>query len=86
MKTKSKKINEDQLTAVKELQNEINNCLLNIGNSELIKAQLISKQMELQQDWKTLTEALEKEYGSVNININDGTISKLEEKPKEVPL
>jgi hypothetical protein len=80
------KITDDQLTAVKELQNEINNCLLNIGNSEFIKAQLISKQMELQQDWKTLTEALEKEYGSVNININDGTISKLEEKPEEVLL
>jgi hypothetical protein len=78
------KITDDQLTAVKELQSEINNCLLNIGNSELIKAQLISKQMELQQDWKTLTEALEKEYGSVNININDGTISKLEENPEEV--
>lgn len=80
------KITDDQLTAVKELQNEINNCLLNIGNSELIKAQLISKQMELQQDWKTLTESLGKEYGSVNINIDDGTISKLEEKPEEVLL
>ena len=80
------KITDDQLTAVKELQSEINNCLLNIGNSELIKTQLISKQMELQQDWKTLTEALEKEYGSVNINIDDGTISKLEEKPEEVLL
>lgn len=80
------KITDDQLTAVKELQNEINNCLLNIGNSELIKAQLISKQMELQQDWKTLIESLGKEYGSVNINIDDGTISKLEEKPEEVLL
>jgi hypothetical protein len=80
------KITEDQLTAVKELQSEINNSLLNIGNLELIKAQLMTKQIELQQDWKTLTESLEKEYGSVNININDGTISKLEEKPEEVPL
>jgi hypothetical protein len=46
------KITDDQLTAVKELQIEINNCLLNIGNSELIKAQLISKQMEFSKTGK----------------------------------
>ena len=80
MAKKSKKISSKELTEVKELQNQINTLLMNIGNAELVKNQLVSKHSELQVEWKTLSESLETKYGSVNISLEDGTISDIEKE------
>ena len=40
---KSKKISKKELNEVKELQNQINTLLMNIGNAELVKNQLVSR-------------------------------------------
>ena len=77
---KSKKISKKELTEVKELQNQINTLLMNIGNAELVKSQLVSRHAELQVEWKTVSESLEKKYGSVNISLEDGTISDIEKE------
>ncbi len=77
---KSKKISKKELSEVKELQNQINTLLMNIGNAELVKNQLVSRHAELQVEWKTVSEALEKKYGSVNISLEDGTISDIEKE------
>tara|TARA_R110000851_G_scaffold279485_2_gene432749 strand:+ start:407 stop:544 length:138 start_codon:yes stop_codon:yes gene_type:complete len=37
----------------------------------------------MQEDWNTLTGALEEKYGSVNISLEDGTLSEIE-KEEEV--
>jgi|TARA_R110002072_G_scaffold76093_1_gene178788 hypothetical protein len=80
MAKKSKKISSKELTEVKELQNQINTLLMNIGNAELVKNQLVSKHSELQVEWKTLSESLETKYGSVNISLEDGAISDIEKE------
>lgn len=79
-KTKTKKLTVKELEEVKSLQNQINNILLNIGNQELIKNELTTKHAELASDWKEMSASLEKKYGSVNISLNDGTISEVEEE------
>tara|TARA_R110000803_G_scaffold176749_2_gene239164 strand:- start:615 stop:875 length:261 start_codon:yes stop_codon:yes gene_type:complete len=79
MGKKIKKITDDQLAKVKDLQHEINTLLLNIGNAELVKVQLTNKHVELKQEWDDLTKLLEEEYGSVNISLEDGSISELKE-------
>ena len=77
---KSKKISKKELNEVKELKNQINTLLMNIGNAELVKNQLVSRHAELQVEWKTVSESLEKKYGSVNISLEDGTISDIEKE------
>ena len=77
---KSEKLTAEELEKVKSLQNQINNVLLNIGNQELIKNELTSKHAELASDWKEMSASLEKKYGSVNISLDDGTISEVKEE------
>lgn len=79
-KPKTKKLTVKELEEVKSLQNQINNILLNIGNQELIKNELITKHAELVSKWKEMSMSLEKKYGSVNISLDDGTISEVEEE------
>lgn len=79
-KPKTKKLTVKELKEVKSLQNQINNILLNIGNQELIKNELTTKHAELASDWKEMSASLEKKYGSVNISLDDGTISEVEEE------
>tara|TARA_R110000744_G_scaffold178350_1_gene297290 strand:+ start:263 stop:538 length:276 start_codon:yes stop_codon:yes gene_type:complete len=83
MAEKATKITAEELTNVQTLQKEVNNLLLNIGNAEVVKAQLIGKHAKMQEDWNTLTGALEEKYGSVNISLEDGTLSEIE-KEEEV--
>ena len=79
-KSKTKKLTVKELEEVKSLQNQINNILLNIGNQELIKNELTTKHAELASNWKEMSASLEKKYGSVNISLDDGTISEVEEE------
>jgi len=82
MAKKATKITAEELTNVQTLQKEVNNLLLNIGNAEIVKAQLIGKHAKMQEDWNTLTAALEEKYGSVNISLEDGTLSEIEKEDK----
>ena len=85
-KPKTKKLTVKELEEVKNLQNQINNVVLNIGNQELIKNKLASRHTELQAEWKDMTISLEEKYGSVNISLEDGTITKVKEKEEETSL
>lgn len=82
-KSKLKKVTAEELAEVKEIQNQINSLLMNIGNAELVKATLVESHTSSQAKWKSMTEVLEKKYGSVNISLEDGSISPVEEKEKE---
>lgn len=70
-----KKLTAEEFKELKELQNNINNLLMNIGNAELVKNQLLSKHVEFQDIWTDMTKTLEKKYGAVNINLEDGTLT-----------
>jgi hypothetical protein len=78
-KSKVKKLTQQELKDLVNLQNEINDLLLNIGNIELVKNQLVNKHYELQIVWKTMTNSLEEKYGSVSINLENGLFTSNEE-------
>ena len=82
-KSKAKKLTSKELEDVKELQSEINNLLMNIGNAELVKNQLVNKHVVKQGEWQVLTSTLEEKYGQVNISLEDGSLSPMKEEEKE---
>ncbi|GEM_PF-5072276 len=83
-KSKAKKLTKKELEDVKDLQQKINTLLMNIGNAELVKNTLCARHTELQAEWKDTTTALEDKYGSVNISLEDGTLSEVEENAEVV--
>jgi predicted DNA binding CopG/RHH family protein len=83
-KSKTKKVTAKELAQVKELQSTINTVLVNLGNADVVKAQLLTKHEEAQADWKKMTTELEKKYGNVNISLEDGSISEVKEKEAKV--
>jgi len=85
-KLKIKKLTVKELKEVKDLQNEINNILMNIGNSELVKNQMVAKHSELEGKWKAVTATLEEKYGSVNISLEDGSYTPTEPKAEAVEV
>ena len=82
-KSKAKKLTSKELEEVKDYQNQINTLLMNIGNAELVKNQLVTRHTELQAEWKDMTTALEDKYGSVNISLEDGKLTEIEEEKGE---
>jgi hypothetical protein len=82
-KSKAKKLTSKELDDVKELQSDINNLLMNIGNAELVKNQLVNKHVVKQGEWQVLTSTLEEKYGQVNISLEDGSLSPMKEEVKE---
>tara|TARA_R110001592_G_scaffold137934_2_gene356330 strand:- start:3387 stop:3662 length:276 start_codon:yes stop_codon:yes gene_type:complete len=80
MAENAKKITAEELENVQSLQKEVNNLLLNIGNAEIVKNQLVAKHVKMQEDWNSLTASLEEKYGSVNISLEDGTLSELKKE------
>jgi hypothetical protein len=80
MAEKATKITTEELENVQKLQKEVNNLLLNIGNAEIVKNQLVAKHVKMQEDWNSLTASLEEKYGSVNISLEDGTLSELKKE------
>ena len=76
------KITEEQLKQLQELVGAINNAQAQLGGIEIQKHQLLHQVSEVQAKMQEFQSELEKEYGNVSINIQDGTISK-EEQPVE---
>ncbi len=74
----AKKLTKEELETVKELQAKIQNIVINLGTAELAKNSIVKKHTELNNEWKTVTTDLEKKYGQVNVNLEDGTLTPLE--------
>jgi|TARA_R110002073_G_scaffold328774_1_gene510426 hypothetical protein len=75
LKPKVKKLTSKELKELTDLQNGVNDLLMNIGNAELVKNQLIGEHIKLQAEWRVMTGNLEEKYGSVSINLEDGLLS-----------
>ena len=80
----SKKITEEQLKSIQSLVGQINNSQIQIGQLETQKHTLLHQIAEIQKMLKDNQDKLEKEYGKVNVNIQDGTITPIEEKEEDV--
>jgi vacuolar-type H+-ATPase subunit D/Vma8 len=81
--SKSKKLSKDQLSKLKDQQKEISQLLRDVGFLETQKHGLLHKYAGVVQDVEEFKLELEKEYGSININIEDGTYTPIEDKKEE---
>ena len=68
-------ISEEQLKSVQEVVSNINKAHMEIGRIESRKHNLVHGLVEFQKSLQTIQESLEKEYGTVNINIQTGEIN-----------
>jgi predicted nucleic acid-binding Zn-ribbon protein len=67
------KITEEQLKIVKDSQAELNNVLVNIGALESQKHSLLHQLATLNENVENIKKELEKEYGTISINLEDGS-------------
>tara|TARA_R110000823_G_scaffold91335_1_gene201366 strand:+ start:425 stop:700 length:276 start_codon:yes stop_codon:yes gene_type:complete len=75
LKSKPEKITAEQLKNVQETVNTINRAQMEVGSMELKKHALVHQINGVQEKLNLLQTELEKEYGTVDINIQDGTIN-----------
>jgi len=79
LKSKPEKITEDQLKRVQDAVNNINRAQLEIGSLEVQKHEMMHNIAGLREELAKLQNEFEKEYGTFDINIQNGTINYLEE-------
>ena len=75
----AKKIKQEELETIQKQQSELNDILRNLGVLEVQKNILIKNFDEKQKEVNEIKGKLENTYGKVNINLNDGTYSPIEE-------
>ena len=78
------KIKEEQLEQINKHQEQVNGILHQLGYLESQKHGLLHKLAGVNQDIEKFKNSLEEEYGPININVEDGTYTKIEEKEEEV--
>lgn len=74
------KIKEEQLAKLQGLVNQINQLQLELGQVESRKYDVIAAIPVVRKELTEFQDELEKEYGKVSINIQDGTIKEVEDE------
>ena len=72
---KPEKITDEQLEKVQSTVNNLNRSQLEIGTMELRKHDILHGIASMRDELTSLQEDFEKEYGTFDINIQDGTIN-----------
>ena len=72
---KPEKITDEQLKKVQDTVNGINRVQLEIGSLELRKHEMMHNIAGLKEELAVLQKDFDKEYGTFDINISDGTIN-----------
>ena len=75
LKAKPEKITDEQLTKVQDTVNGINRANLEIGSIEVKKHEMMHGIAGLRDQLKVLQDEFQKEYGTFDIDIQDGTIN-----------
>ena len=76
--SKVKKIKKQELESIQTLVKQINNGQSQIGQIETQKHMILHQIGEVQKNLRDFQLKLEEEYGKVNINIENGTITPIE--------
>ena len=79
---KPEKITDEQLKKVQDSVNNINRAQLEIGSMELRKHEMMHNIAGLRDELTLLQAEFEKDYGTFDINIQDGTINYPKENGK----
>ena len=72
---KPEKITDEQLKDVQTLVNDINRAQMELGQMETKKHAMLHHISSLQEGVGTIREEFEKEYGTADVNIQDGIIN-----------
>ena len=75
LKPKAEKISEEHLKTVQDTVNSINRSQMDIGTMEVKKHELMHSVAGLRDQLIVLQQEFEKQYGTFDINILDGTIN-----------
>ena len=75
LKPKAEKITDEQLKKVQDTVNNLNRAQLEIGSMEVKKHELMHQIAGLRDGLTVLQNEFEKEYGTFDINIQDGVIN-----------
>ena len=75
LKSKPEKITDEQLKKIQEIVNNMNRSQIEIGKIETKKHALLHGVNGLQEELSKIQTELEKEYGTVDINIQTGEIN-----------
>ena len=73
------KIKEEELKTIQEQQTKLNELVHNIGLLESQKHGLLHEIAGVNKDIEEYKTVLEKEYGAININVEDGTYTEIKE-------
>jgi|TARA_R100001509_G_scaffold69949_1_gene38813 hypothetical protein len=76
------KITAEQLNTIKQQQEDIAQSLKDIGFLETQKHGLLHKYAGIVQDAEDFKKELEKQYGGINISLEDGSYTLIEEPKK----
>ncbi len=78
------RITDEELELIREQQTKIAQIKQDIGTLELRKHEVMGVMLDVNQEVEETKTTLEKKYGRVNINLDDGTYTEVEEeKTKE---
>ena len=82
--TETKKVTEEELKSIQELNSVMQQITMAVGQSVLSVLRMGDDFKVQQEKLNELSKSLEETYGQVNININDGSITPVEapEDPK----
>jgi len=80
------KIKDEQLKKIQDQQQELNNLFNNVGYLETQKHNILHQISTLSKDVDEFKALLEKEYGSVNINIQTGEYNIIEKEEETSTL
>ena len=76
---KPEKITDEQLKKVQDTVNSINRTQLELGSMEIKKHEMMHSIAALREGLTSLQAEFEKDYGTFDINIQDGTINSPED-------
>ena len=79
---KPEKITDEQLEKVQNTVNGVNRIQLEIGNLEVKKHEMMHQASGLREDLAALQNEFEKDYGTFDVSIQDGTINYPKENGK----
>jgi len=82
MAEKVNKIEEQELTTVKEQQGKIQRVVMDLGALEVRKTEVLGAYSEFAKELEVTKKELEEKYGQVNINLQDGSYEEIKEEEK----
>ena len=83
IKLNQMKIKEEELKVIQENQKKLNELVNNIGLLEAQKHGLLHEIAVVNKEIEENKDELQSEYGSININLEDGTYTKVESNEQD---